>query len=136
MIQPGDRVDVLYSLEIESFAKPLGQADAKSTGSEKDRRQFTFGTLQNVTVVSVVRTGATEKAQAGGLVGGQGTPVLGGALAYILALEPQDALVLKYLKDADAVMDLALRNIADETEHPTRPVDLLYLIDKYELPVR
>ena len=63
-------------------------------------------------------------------------PVLGNAYAYILALDSQDALALKYLKDAGAVMDLAIRNVADETEHETRPVDLPYLIDKYQLPVR
>jgi hypothetical protein len=33
-------------------------------------------------------------------------------------------------------MDLALRNVADDAEYETRPVDLRYLIDRYQLPVR
>jgi pilus assembly protein CpaB len=136
VIQAGDRVDILYSLEIPSFARPLGQVDAKNAAPEKDKRQYTFGTLQNVVVVSVARGGVGEKAQASIAPTEKGGMELGAVSAYILALEPQDALVLKYLKDANAIMDLALRNIADETEHPMQPVDLLYLIDKYELPVR
>jgi len=136
VIQPGDRVDILYSLEIPSFAKPLGQVDARSAAPEKEKRQYTFGSLQNVVVVSVARGAVGEKASAGITSAGKGGAELGAVTAYILALDPQDALVLKYLKDANAIMDLALRNIADETEHPMQPVDLLYLIDKYELPVR
>jgi hypothetical protein len=56
--------------------------------------------------------------------------------AYILALDAQDALVLKYLRDAGAILDLAVRSIADDTEHPVQPVDLQYLIDKYQLPAQ
>ncbi len=141
LIQPGSRVDILYSLEIETLANStaLGDnlGDNGATGAKREKQWFTFGTLQGVTVVSVIRSGTAGKAEASGLLsGGGGAPVLGSAYAYILALDSQDALALKYLKDAGAVMDLAIRNVADETEHETRPVDLPYLIDKYQLPVR
>jgi len=137
LIQPGSRVDILYSLEIETLANSTALGDNGATGATREKRWFAFGTLQGVTVVSVIRSGAAGKAESGGLLGGGGgAPVLGNAYAYILALDSQDALALKYLKDAGAVMDLAIRNVADETEHETRPVDLPYLIDKYQLPVR
>ncbi len=133
LIETGSRVDILYSLEVTD------KTDAQ--GGEGTKKQVTFGTLQGVAIVSVLRSGGAESAKgttsALGVGGGAAPAVsLGAPYAYILALDSQDALVLKYLRDAGAIMDLALRNVADDTEHPTQPVDLPYMIDKYQLPAR
>ncbi|MCX6032336.1 MAG: Flp pilus assembly protein CpaB [Chloroflexi bacterium] len=134
LIETGSRVDILYSLEVTD--------NTGAQGGEGTKKQVTFGTLQGVTIVSVLRSGGAESAKSDTNalgVGGGTAPVagLGGVpYAYILALDSQDALVLKYLRDAGAIMDLALRNVADESEHPTQPVDLPYVIDKYQLPAR
>ena len=127
-VQPGARVNILYSLEVELRDVAKGAA---ALGGEK--RQYTFGALQGVEVVTVIRKGVTDKAQtpASGAVSS-----LAGASAYVFALDPQDALVLKFLRDAGAIMDLALRNVADQTEHDVQPVDLPFLFDKYQLPLR
>ena len=134
VIKAGDRVDILYSLEIAPVSTAAGTADTT-------KKQYTFGTLQGVTVVSVVASGTQVKpAESGSLLAGGSSPQVkvpvAAPQAYILALEPQNALVLKYLKDAGAIMDLALRNVADETDHTTQPVDLQYLIDKFQLQQR
>ncbi len=131
LVETGSRVDIYYSLQVSESAD--GQAGG---GTPK---QVTFGTLQGVIVVSILRSGGAEpaKSDANALgVGAGAAPVvnLGVPYAYILALDAQDALVLKYLRDAGAIMDLAVRNVADESEHATQPVDLPYLIDKYQLP--
>jgi Flp pilus assembly protein CpaB len=134
LIEAGSRVDIFYSLEV---------AQKTETGvGTSDKKQYTFGTLQGIIVVGVLRSAAGDQKGGGsqsdsGLLGGEKViPGLGVPYAYILALDAQDALVLKYLRDAGAIMDLAIRNVADEAEHPTQPVDLPYLIDKYQLPTR
>jgi len=141
IIQPGSHVDILYSLDIPGLAQSSDQSNAILTAQTAqwtgEKQLYTFGTLQDVTIVGVLRGGGAEKTGASsGMFTGGSAPVLGGTYAYILALDTQDALALKYLRDAGAVMDLALRNVADDTEHEAQPVDLLYLIDKYQLPVR
>ena len=138
MVQTGSRVDILYSLRIKVEGyDPTGNAEG--AGQTKEA-QFTFGALQGATIVGVLRGAASEQGGGGGgLLGGapaETIATLGAPYAYILALEPQDALTLKFLRDADAIMDLAVRNVSDEAEHEIQPVDLKYLIDKYQIPVR
>ncbi len=134
LAQPGSHVDLYYSLMIEVYV-----ADEAGGGSRKENQQFTFGTLDDLTIVSIL-SGGTETAEGAGGGGlfsaGSAVASLGSSYAYVLALDPQDALTLKYLKDAGAIMDLALRNNADATDHSVEPVDLTYLIDRYSLPIR
>jgi pilus assembly protein CpaB len=119
-IQPGDRVDLLYTLKMTTLTE--------------GERNYTFGTLQGITVVSAIR-GVGETPSSSGAPS-KSMPSVGTQLAYVLALEPQDALALKFLKDSGAILDLAIRNVADESDHQTKAVDLQYMIDKYQLPVR
>jgi pilus assembly protein CpaB len=118
-LQANDHVDILYSIKVP----------VKDGGSN----QYTFGTLQDVTLVSVVRGTSAEK-DAKNKDANDVVTVLP-AEAYVLAMQPQDALVLKYLKDSGAIMDLALRNVVDDGDHATKPVDLQYMIDRFQLSV-
>jgi hypothetical protein len=55
--------------------------------------------------------------------------------AILLTISPQDALVLKYVKDTDGVLDMVLR--APGAEQPPAaadPVDVDYLIRRYRIP--
>jgi pilus assembly protein CpaB len=132
LVQTGSRVDILYSLEASEELPTDGAGGGGST-----KRQYTFGALQAVTIVGMITTGGGAVQASGGLLGGKGESVsVGVPTAYVLALEPQDALLLKYLKDAGATMDLALRNVTDEVEHVIQPVDLQYLLDRYQLRTR
>lgn len=135
LIQVGTRVDILYSLRIPPEAMASSTANGASRAGS-DKLQYTFGALQGAQVIATIQATGGEQAQnaAAGLAGGAGAKgVLGSVSAYILALDAQDALILKYLRDADAIMDLAIRNVSDDVEHEMRPVDLQYLIDKYQL---
>jgi Flp pilus assembly protein CpaB len=134
LVQVGAKVNILYSLQFTM--KNLNEQGGAAGGGE-EKVQYTFGALQNATIVGIVRGAGAGKDKAQPLTGGQtgGSPI-GADSSYVLALEPQDALVLKYLRDAGAVMDLALRNATDEIDHEMRAVDLLYLIDKYQLFAR
>ena len=52
----------------------------------------------------------------------------------LLLLKPQDALVLKYAMDAGGVIDMALRAPDAEQEYDVEPVDVDYLINRYDMP--
>ena len=128
MVQTGDHVDIMYSLKIK-------RVDPTGNGKD-DEQQYTFGVLQNAVVVSVIRSALKEDSAQSADPSKKSITPAGAPRAYVLALQPQDALVLKYLKDAAAVMDLGLRNTVDETDHTAKPVDVSYIVDKYQLPVR
>ncbi len=51
-----------------------------------------------------------------------------------LLVTPQDALVLKYLMEMGADLDLVLRPAGDTAPVITEPVWLQYIVDKYQLP--
>jgi hypothetical protein len=52
-----------------------------------------------------------------------------------LLVSPQDSLVLKYLMEMGADLDLVLRSAADNADLViTEPVWLRYIMDKYQLP--
>lgn len=93
-----------------------------------------------------VTTATTQDAQPGGLLGAapqqpQATPapipVLRGDIEPVtLLVRPQDALVLKYLLEMGADLDLVLRSAADTGPVITEPVWLRYILDKYQIPDR
>jgi pilus assembly protein CpaB len=56
--------------------------------------------------------------------------------AILLALSPQDALVLKHLKDAGGVIDIVLRAPTSSQLFEPEPVMPDYLKDRYELEKR
>lgn len=51
-----------------------------------------------------------------------------------LLVTPQDALILKYLHEMGADLDLALRSAGNEETTFTEPVWLRYVLDKYQMP--
>jgi len=113
VLKPGDHVDLLFSLEVET---PDAQGGATS-------RQMTFDLLQNLVVAALIG-GQNNAGEA------QGNPA-----ALLLTVRPQDALALKYVVDAGAIEDIILRAPGVEEQFDTQPVDLDYLIDRYQLPV-
>ena len=53
--------------------------------------------------------------------------------ALLLVVSPQDALVLKYLRDNGAVMDQVFRAPGAEQPFKTEPVDMRYLMNRYSV---
>ena len=112
MLKPGDRVDILFSLD-------LGEGTAASLR--------TLDALQNVEIQAIVVPPVLEEVAQGGLAAQGAAP----DKAVLVAVDPQDALVLKYLVDAGAVLDFALRAPDDDSAPILDPVDLQYLADQY-----
>lgn len=126
VLKPGDRVDLLFSVRVDpnrilavAGARP-GVASGTGGGGEKE--VSTFNALQNVTISALVGAApGGDKAQS--------------ALpqALLLTVSPQDALVLKHLKDIDATFDMALRAPGSERPLEADPVDIDYIIRRNRL---
>jgi Flp pilus assembly protein CpaB len=113
-LKPGDHVDLLFSNKFKQL-----NGGGNATGGSQEFL-VTFSGLQNVIITAMVVQGATE---------GQGGVVQG----VMLAVSEQDALVLKNLKDAGAILDVVLRAPGVEQPFTTEPVDGDYLIRRYRI---
>lgn len=107
IVRSGDRVDIMMT--YKEFSKP---------GRELSAGMNTLTVLQDVRVAAVVREGED----------GQG----GAAKALLFALDPQDALILKYCRDhpKPAVFDIALRSPAAEGRFNVVTVDEDFLLNR------
>jgi pilus assembly protein CpaB len=119
VLKPGDHVDLLFSFDFPAGSVgglvPGAGPVAQGAGGEEEE-QVTFTLLQNVVIAAI--TGGEEEES---------------ARALLLTLSPQDALVLKYMKDAGGIVDIVLRAPGVEVEFPIDPVNLDYLIRRHLL---
>lgn len=120
IVRPGDHIDIMYTFDFER-AKP-----------DIETGMNTFTLLQDQVVAAVVYGGGGGE-QPEGLLdappsGGNGTPQ-----AILLAVAPQDALMLKYFRDAGASQDLALRSPAAQGQYDVVPIDGEYLLQRLNI---
>lgn len=126
VLKPGDRVDLLFSVRVDPN-RLLAAAGARpgvvsGVGGGGDKEVTTFDALQNVAISAVV-----------GVVPGGDKAQAGLPQVLMLTVSPQDALVLKYLKDIDSLFDIALRAPGNDRPWETDPVDMDYVIRRYQL---
>jgi pilus assembly protein CpaB len=145
LVQRGDLVDIFVSVDQEV---PTDQTNL-ATGQEEqtETRLFTFDALQRVVISAVVvelvgnqrNTQANQSVLPGQEATPQPTPIPSVAetnpQAILLALDPQDALVLKHLKDSGATFDFVLRAPTSDQLFELAPVMPEYLIDRYQLEI-
>jgi pilus assembly protein CpaB len=114
-LKPGDHVDLLFTLDFPTERDPGGEG-----GSQEE--PITFNLLQNKVIAAIV--------------GGQTTT--GGTSAdpqaLLLTISPQEALVLKHVMDTGGVVDIVVRAPGDEGPVETEPVDVDYLLNRYQIP--
>jgi pilus assembly protein CpaB len=117
LLQPGDHVDVLFSIAVKAQDQTTGDL-------------VTFDALQNLEIAAVVQARDLEtqaKTQAG-VTAAQ-------PMAIVFALDPQDALVLKYLRDMGGTVDIVLRAPEVKERFSVQPVHMDYLFDRYQFRV-
>jgi pilus assembly protein CpaB len=119
MLKPGDHVDMLFSMKVPTN-RSLGVAGAGANDDEL----ATFNALPNVVLSAIVAGNAPASGS-----GGQPSPQ-----AILLAISPQDALVLKFVKDAGGSLDMVLRAPGAEQPVATEPVDMDFVIRRYRIP--
>jgi pilus assembly protein CpaB len=139
MVKRGDIVDIFATFEEE--VQVVGEEAVTTTGEpqEPKTRTFTVDTFQRVSVTALVLDIIDQEGNTSPLPGQEvpenAGPVQTRIRAYLLALDPQDALVLKHLKDTDAVFDIVLRNPTSDTQFELTPVTAEYIIELYGLEI-
>ncbi|HEY0739248.1 MAG TPA: Flp pilus assembly protein CpaB [Herpetosiphonaceae bacterium] len=109
VIQEGDRVDLLLTLDIE-----------EESATETRKGKSTNITLQNVSVFRIIRDDATEE---------NPNPQ---PKSILFEMSPQDAVIAKFVKDAGGVLDLSLRSPLDTATFDTEMINQDYLFDNYD----
>jgi len=130
-VMPGDHVDVLFTLDVllETPMYPQDIRTAEEAALYAIVRDQHFDnvsvlTLQNLEVLQILEEPMTEEQAA------QETPPPR-ARALVLKVDPQDAVVLKYLRDTTGIIDLALRSPDNEALFTVQPVNVNYLMLRY-----
>lgn len=125
IIQRGDVVDLFAT--FQEAVKTVGDtSQATTTNEEPVMRTFTVDAFQKVSVTALVMD-VTKNDQ------GQTTST--SISSYLLALDPQDALVLKHLKDMGANFDIVLRAPTSTLQYDLTPVTEEYIIELYGLEI-
>jgi pilus assembly protein CpaB len=113
ILKPGDHVDLLFTL---SFKDRTGGVEGET------EELVTFKAIENQVIAAIVGGGADEEGNASQ------------ARALLLTVAPEDAITLKYLKDAGATMDVVLRAPGAEQPFEVDPMDVDRLINEYRIP--
>ena len=116
LIQDGDRVDLLLTLPLTTPDTP--PADAAQAGAEN---KTTAITLQNIEVFKVLRMVAGDEKQKGE------------ATSLLCSLTPEDAVMIKFIKDSGGTIDFTLRSPADKEPFQASPVNRAELEKRYGL---
>lgn len=147
ILKRGDLVDILVtgSYQVAGGGALLG-------AEEEETKTYTLDAMQRITISAVVldvvvapQPAPTAQIEPEALLtpGAAATPtplpppessrLESAPIALMLALAPQDALVLKHLKDTGAIFDLVLRAPTSTELFDTVPVTEEYLIERFQL---
>jgi len=128
-VAPGDHVDVLFTIDmlLESPLPSEIQTTEEGTTIQQVERDQSLDkvsvlTIQNLEVLQLIEEPVPPQGQ-------EGAPLPSRAL--ILKIDPQDALVLKYLIDSVGKIDLALRSPTNNTLFGVESVNINYLVLRY-----
>ena len=142
VLQRGDLVDILVSIE-EKITPVESDPEKLITGEEtpSETKWFTFDAMQAIEISAIIADIKYQEEDRTTVSGTdinqeiQPTPQPSdvNVKAYLLAVTPQDALVLKNLIDIGGKFDIVLRAPTNIQFFDLDPVTLEYLVDKYEL---
>jgi pilus assembly protein CpaB len=138
MIKRGDIVDIFATFVEKVKATSDTTAPIPAATQEPETKTFTVDTLQKVSVTAMVLEVLPQDENAVPLKGdtNQAPPAAQTRIrAYLLALNPQDALILKHLKDTGAIFDIVLRAPTSTTQFNLMPVTEDYIIEYYGLEI-
>lgn len=131
LIQRGDIVD-LYAT-VSTTIETVDENDERTETTET----VTFATHQRLDITAMVMDIITEEGnvQAEGDEAEELPREQVVIKAYLLALDPQDALIMKHLKDIGATFDFVLRAPTSEGHFNLTPVTSEYLKELYGLEI-
>jgi pilus assembly protein CpaB len=138
-VLPGDHVDVLFTIDLilETPMKAeeivLSPEEELLLSLERDQHldSASLLTVQNLKVLRIIEEPQAQPA-------GEDQEALPPQLprrALVLKVDPQDAAVLKYLRNTVGVLDLALRSPENDRLFDVDPVNINYLMLRYGIVV-
>ena len=139
MVQRGDIIDIFATFTEK--VKTVGETTTTTTTGEPkepEMRTFTVDSMQKVSITAMVLEVIAQENNAAPLGGAnaKATPKPETRIkAYLLALNPQDALVLKHLKDTGAIFDIVIRAPTSTAQFDLTPVTEEYIIEYYGLEI-
>jgi Flp pilus assembly protein CpaB len=137
VLQRGDNVDIFASMTVE-VTPTNTTAVGTGTEAQKISRMFTFDAFQRVNVTAIVADVVTDQGTTTTTsAAAQATPNPSSVRvrAYLLALNTQDALVLKNMRDAGANFDIVLRSPTSNELFTVDPVTVDYLLQRFQLQI-
>lgn len=133
MVQRGDIVDIFATFRQK--VKTVGEITTTvGEPQEPDMRTFTVDSLQKVGVTALVLE-VIDKDTDTDVMQDENNQASSRIRAYLLALNPRDALVLKHLKDTGATFDIVLRAPTSTVHFDLTPVTEEYIIEFYGLEI-
>ena len=135
-VMPGDHVDVLFTLDViletDMYPEEVLRVEEGEVLQRLERDQsldhVSVLTLQNLEVLQIIEEpGVTlEEGQQA-----QDQAASVPQRAMVLAINPQDAVLLKYLRDTEGILDVALRSPDNGTLFNAEPVNINTLVLRY-----
>ena len=110
VMQEGDRLDLMLTIDIK-----------EETETYTREGKATSYTLQNIKVLRIVRDKATEQ---------NPNPA---ATSIVFEIDPQDAVIAKFVKDSGGTLDFTLRSSKDTKPFETEAINQDYMFDYYGL---
>jgi Flp pilus assembly protein CpaB len=138
ILQRGDNVDIFATLTVEVSPTVTTAGVATTEQQQPEQHTFTFDTFQRIQITAIVADVITQSGSSSNVPGqAQPTPAPSSykIRAYLLALDAQDALVLKNLRDAGANFDIVLRSPTSNELFDLSPVTEEYLVQRYNLQI-
>jgi pilus assembly protein CpaB len=138
MVKRGDIIDIYASIDLEV---EIVDGETAEEDAEPETDTFTMDAMQRVgvtaLVLDIIDDGSFANTDQNLLMdeNGQVTDMNYFINAILLALNPQDALVLKHLKDTGAIFDIVLRSPTSEVQFDLTPVTEQYIIEYYGLEI-
>jgi len=138
VVKRGDLIDIFATFQEK--VKTVGETTTTTTGEPKEpeMRTFTVDTMQKVSVTAMVLEVIQQEGNASPVPTGSTQPTpppKTRTRAYLLALPPQDALILKHLKDTGATFDIVLRAPTSTVQFELTPVTDEYIVEYYGLEI-
>jgi len=124
IVERGDIVDIFVSASVS--ADVVNSEGGTVQGEESQTTLFTFDALQAVRVTAMIASIIPPDE------GSNSSPKIT-VQGYLLALSPQDALLLKHLRDSGAIFDMVLRAPTSSATFSLTPISKQYLIDRFGL---
>jgi Flp pilus assembly protein CpaB len=134
VLQRGDNVDIFATITLDVTSTTTTPVIG-GTEQEKVPQLFTIDAFQRIQISAIVADVVNQSNNNAGAGQPQPTPSPADirVRAYLLALNAQDALVLKNMRDVGATFDIVLRSPTSTELFDVSPVTEDYLVQRFKL---